>query len=206
MRGPVSPGPPRVCGTRGQECESRGPGASTPFASTSTQSRGSHCLPLTPDGHFDGRQAHPGASGAGQSAGLTASWDPPAQSSLQLPALQGFLSTQPESQKIPEISGVPPPLLGARSLPKSRGISITALVGPPYSPVGDGCESASSAWPRRPGEPLPLAQPSLHLQHCPRRPRISSCQTAGPAGFCKLISCALTRHSEPTLTCTVLHR
>ena len=143
---------------------------------------GSRCLPLTPGGHFDGWRAHPGASGAGQSAGLTASWDPPAQSSLQLPALQGFLSTQPEFQKIPETSGVPPPLLGTRNLPKSRSISITSLVGPPYRPVGDGCGSASSARPRRPGEPLPHAQPSPRLQRRPQRPRISSCQTAGPAG------------------------
>ena len=206
MRGPS--GPRATQGLRDPRSGVResGPRSQHPLHQHVHAKPGSRCLPLTPGGHFDGWRAHPGASGAGQSAHLTASWDPPAQSSLQLPALQGFLSTQPESQKIPEISGVPPPLLGTRSLPKSRSISITSLVGPPYRPVGDGCGSASSAQPRRPGEPLPRAQPSPRLQRRPRHPCISSCQTAGPAGFCKLISCALTRHSEPTLTCTILHR
>ena len=113
-----------------------------------------------------GQQACPGASGAGQSAGLTASWDLPAQSSLQLPALQGFLSIQPKSQKIPEISGVPSPLLGTRSLPKSRTISIAAMVGPPCRLVGDGRGAASSARPRCPGEPL-LRAPAQALPPAP---------------------------------------
>ena len=163
---PVSPGLPRVCRTCSQESESRGPGASTPSTITSMQSQGQPLSSLDSAWSLGGQQACPGARGAGQSAGLTASWDLPAQSSLQLPALQGFLSIQPKSQKIAEISGVPSPLLGTRSLPKSRTISVAAMVGPPCRLVGDGRGAASSARPRCPGEPL-LRAPARALPPAP---------------------------------------
>ena len=136
------------------------------WAGPAANSRGqvNPALRFTLAGGF--KQACPGARGAGQSAGLTASWDLPAQSSLQLPALQGFLSIQPKSQKIAEISGVPSPLLGTRSLPKSRTISVAAMVGPPCRLVGDGRGAASSARPRCPGEPL-LRAPARALPPAP---------------------------------------
>ena len=70
---PVSPGLPRVCRTCSQESESRGPGASTPSTITSMQSQGQPLSSLDSAWSLGGQQACPGARGAGQSAGLTAS-------------------------------------------------------------------------------------------------------------------------------------